>query len=64
MHEHVFVDHIGIPVFGGTATAWVPEGNVENKAAYTNVESARRMLRCIYCGEQGYEIPRDVAVPA
>jgi hypothetical protein len=55
-HEHEFVEHIGIPVFGGTAIAWVPEGNVENRAAYRNTDRAPKMQRCVVCGEQGYYV--------
>jgi len=56
MHEHEFEEYVGIRVFGGTATAWVPVVHVENVGAFTNVDRAPHMQRCA-CGEQGYEVP-------
>lgn len=51
-HDHVFVPHVGISVFGGTGTAWVDERFVSGAA-----EDQVRMQRCIVCGEQGYGVP-------
>ena len=53
-HEHNFVEHIGIRVFDGRATAWVPAYAVTVHPGHAL--KAPRMLRCTGCSEQGYEI--------
>jgi len=50
-HDHVFMVHVGISVFGKTGTAWVDERFVQGAA-----DDQIRMLRCVQCGEQGYEV--------
>jgi hypothetical protein len=55
-HEHIhdFVEHIGIKVFGGQATAWIPVAKVDIVPGHGL--KAPRMLKCLGCGEQGYEV--------
>jgi len=54
-HEHTFELHIGIKVFGRRATAWVPWPAVSGPGLVA--DDALEMLRCLKCGEQGYEVP-------
>ena len=55
-HEHDFAEHIGLHIAGGTIRVWLPSSKVENIGAFTNLETNPRMLKCLGCGEQGYEV--------
>jgi len=51
-HDHLFLHHVGVRVFGGKGMAWVGLAHV------TFIPSdALVMMRCSMCGEQGYAIP-------
>jgi hypothetical protein len=52
MHEHTFEEHVGIPVFGGSAVAWIRPEFVTPVP-----DTAPRTQLCVSCGEQGYEVP-------
>lgn len=62
VHEHTFTRHVGLPVFGGRARAWVDERFVSGSPADVYFEPtfksvpAPMMYRCTGCGEQGYEV--------
>lgn len=54
--EHNFQEHYLIPfrMVMGSAYAWVPVWAVEH---YHGMVMPDKGLKCVFCGEQGYEVP-------
>lgn len=53
--DHTFVIHYGVKVFGRLGTAWVQWSMFE--PPHEDREDLPKMIACIDCGEQGYEVP-------